>query len=305
MCSGFKRDQQKILIKKVYMFEIRCILAETGFFQQFHAVDIAAVVFCVFGLFCFAGWLSGSTGSTDLSSSPVRRNNVPFYVPVICVLIWLTMSFVAASLSEMFGEDKSEWLNEFLSFGAIAAVEAVMIVILLFFAYNSFARRLKGFGLDVRTLHRDIYPAILNFICVWPLVFAAVLVVDLLGRELLGPSFELQTNEGLEILLDYPQLPLRMLLIIFSVVIAPVFEEVLFRGLFQSMVRGYTQRPWTAIFVTSGFFAMLHPWTHWPALFILSCCMGYSYEKSGSLFRSIFIHMLFNGLNITVALLSM
>ncbi|MBN1457088.1 MAG: CPBP family intramembrane metalloprotease [Sedimentisphaerales bacterium] len=286
------------------MFENQYILAETGFFQQFHALDIAAVVISVFGLFCFAGWLSGFAGGTDLSNSPVRRNNVPYYVPVIWVFIWMLMSFIAAGLSEMISGDRSEWVGQFLSFGAITIVEAGMIVILLLFAYMSFARRLKGFGLNVRTLHRDIFPAIVNFICVYPLVFAAVLVVDFLGR-VLDPSFELQTNEGLSVLLDYPQLPLRILLIIFSIVIVPVFEEVLFRGLFQSMVRGYTQRPWMSVFITSGFFAMLHPWTHWPALFILSCCMGYAYEKSGSLFRSIFIHMLFNGLNVTAALLTM
>jgi len=276
-----------------------------GFFQQFHALDIAALVICFFGLLCFAGWLSGSAGSTDLSNSPVRRNNVPYYVPIIYTFIWMAMSVVAAGLFKIISGDRSEWINQFLSFGALAMVEMLMIAILLFIAYNSFARRLKGFGLDVRTLHRDIFPAILNFICVFPLVFAAVLVADFLGRKFLGPSFEFQTNESLAVLLDYPQLPLRILLIIFSVVIVSIFEEVLFRGLFQSMIRGYTQRPWTAIFVTSGFFAMMHPWTHWPALFILSCCMGYAYEKSGSLFRSIFIHILFNGLNITAALLTM
>jgi len=230
--------------------EIHYILGEMGFFQQFHALDIAALVICFFGLLCFAGWLSGSAGSTDLSNSPVRRNNVPYYVPIIYTFIWMAMSVVAAGLFKIISGDRSEWINQFLSFGALAMVEMLMIAILLFIAYNSFARRLKGFGLDVRTLHRDIFPAILNFICVFPLVFAAVLVADFLGRKFLGPSFEFQTNESLAVLLDYPQLPLRILLIIFSVVIVSIFEEVLFRGLFQSMIRGYTQRPWTAIFVT-------------------------------------------------------
>jgi membrane protease YdiL (CAAX protease family) len=32
--------------------------------------------------------------------------------------------------------------------------------------------------------------------------------------------------------------------------------------------------------------------------------MGYAYEKSGSLLRSIFIHLLFNGLTIAFALLN-
>ena len=149
------------------MFEIQYILAQTGFFQRFHTLDIAAVVISFFGLFCFVGWLSGSAGSTDLSNSPVRRNNVPYYVPVIYILIWLVMNLIAAYLSEIASEDGPEWINQFLTFGAIPVVETGMIAIMLFFAYNSFARRLKGFGLDVRTLHKDIFPAILNFICVF------------------------------------------------------------------------------------------------------------------------------------------
>jgi len=287
------------------MFEIQYILAETGFFQQFHALDIVAVVISFFGLFCFVGWLSGSMGSTDLSNSPVRRNNIPYYVPIICTFIWILMSLAVACFSGMISGDEQAWGGKFLSFAALTLIDTIIIILLLILAYKSFARRLKGFGLNVRTIHKDVFPAIVNFICVFPLVFAAVLVTDFLGRKILGPSFEFQTNEGLSVLLDYPQLPLRVLLIIFCVLVGPVFEEVLFRGLFQSMVRGYTQRPWAAVFITSGFFSMLHPWMHWPALFILSCCMGYSYERSGSLFRSIFIHMLFNGLNVTAALLTM
>jgi membrane protease YdiL (CAAX protease family) len=37
---------------------------------------------------------------------------------------------------------------------------------------------------------------------------------------------------------------------------------------------------------------------HWPALFVLGVGMGYAYEKSGSLWRPIFIHALFNGVTI-------
>ena len=35
---------------------------------------------------------------------------------------------------------------------------------------------------------------------------------------------------------------------------------------------------------------------HWPALFVLALGLGYAYEKSGSLFRPIFMHAMFNGI---------
>jgi membrane protease YdiL (CAAX protease family) len=41
---------------------------------------------------------------------------------------------------------------------------------------------------------------------------------------------------------------------------------------------------------------------HWPALFVLGVCLGYSYEKSGSLFRPIFIHLFFNVSSVAIAL---
>jgi len=41
---------------------------------------------------------------------------------------------------------------------------------------------------------------------------------------------------------------------------------------------------------------------HWPALFVLSLSLGYAYEKSGSLFRPIFIHSLFNAATIAAVL---
>jgi membrane protease YdiL (CAAX protease family) len=74
---------------------------------------------------------------------------------------------------------------------------------------------------------------------------------------------------------------------------------MLFRGLFQTMLRSISAKPWLSIAISSVLFALAHANAgHWPALFALSLCMGYSYEKSGSLLRPIFIHSLFNATSI-------
>lgn len=283
------------------MSDFNNILAQASLTVQVQVVDIAVLGVCFLGLLGFFAWLNGAFGSPDLSRSPIRRNSIPLYMPIVCAALWLLLNAIAATISLKIGESMSEVNQQFLGYLAISMVDIGLIVSLLAFAYIHFARRLKGLGLNPKTIINDIPFAAINYICVVPLVFAAVLLVEYVGGFF---DFQLQTNEGLSVILDFPQIHFRMLMFFFTIVIAPLFEELLFRGFFQSMLRGVTGKPWTSIFLTSAIFATLHPWTHWPALFILSACMGYAYEKSGSLFRSIIIHALFNGINVAAALLT-
>jgi len=94
-----------------------------------------------------------------------------------------------------------------------------------------------------------------------------------------------------------------VLLVVVAVVVAPVVEEVLFRGLFQTTIRSYVQRPWPAIVLTAMLFAAIHEdQSHWPSLFVLALGLGYAYEKSGSLLRPIFMHAMFNGIAVVTVL---
>lgn len=94
-------------------------------------------------------------------------------------------------------------------------------------------------------------------------------------------------------------------LIVFNaIVVVPLTEEIFFRGLFQTMLRSYITKPWPAIIFASLVFVAFHENPqHWPALFAPSLCLGYAYEKSGSLFRPIFIHCLFNAMSVFAAML--
>jgi membrane protease YdiL (CAAX protease family) len=102
-------------------------------------------------------------------------------------------------------------------------------------------------------------------------------------------------------------LALRILIVAGTVVIVPLFEELLFRGLIQTMIRSVLSeigKPvWMAIALSSVLFAIMHEEPgHYPALFILGATMGYAYEKSGSLLRPIFIHSIFNGVMLAATL---
>ena len=155
----------------------------------------------------------------------------------------------------------------------------------------------------LRTVPRDLVMAALRLLAVWPLVLAAIVVIQVIGRMLTGPGYEIPQHEALKELSEAPQPFLRAMLIFAAVVVAPLQEEMLFRGLLQTTIRSYIGRPWIAIAVTSAAFAMVHADNaHWPALFVLATGLGYGYEKSGSLFQPIFMHAMFNGVAIASAL---
>jgi hypothetical protein len=90
--------------------------------------------------------------------------------------------------------------------------------------------------------------------------------------------------------------PWKALALFSGIVLAPVGEELFFRGLFQSVLRQATGRPWVAIVLTSVAFA----WVHFsspqnvPAIFALSVALGYNYERCGRLYPPILMHALFN-----------
>ncbi len=91
----------------------------------------------------------------------------------------------------------------------------------------------------------------------------------------------------------------RPLIVVLPIVLAPLAEEVLFRGMLQSMIRQYTRRPWVAILITSPLFALGHlpsEWTAIPALVFLSIVLGYNYERTGRLLPCIVAHAGFNAI---------
>lgn len=80
-----------------------------------------------------------------------------------------------------------------------------------------------------------------------------------------------------------------------ATLLAPVFEETLFRGHLQTALTAALPRwRWPAIVLTSLLFASIHDaWTA-PAIFALSVAIGAAYEWTGSLWTAIAIHVAFN-----------
>ena len=247
--------------------------------------------------------LNTSLGRNALVDSVPRRNNMPGYVPFVPLLIWMAVVLTAVTIREEILVDLPDWQSAFLDNVILCVGAVVAMAVILFLANAHFAQRLRGFGLNPGTIHKDLIAAVVNLLSVWPLVMLMIILTIFFGRLIWGQDFNLQQHEELKLVTQHAQLPVRALIIITAVVVVPAFEEMLFRGLFQTWLRSLTGKPWLAILICSGMFAVIHADAgHWPALLALSMAMGYAYEKSGSLFRPIFIHSLFNATSIIAVL---
>ena len=280
--------------------------------ETLNEISIVEVVLTAAGLVVLAAWLfKTSFGAKALVNPPVRRIDMPASFVLIPFLLWILSSLILdmakrAVFTDVTGPSatlRAGWQNAFAD-NLIMCLSAVPpVATILFIAYLHYARRLKGLGLNLKTIGRDLPAACLNLVVVLPAVGATANFTLLAAQFFAGPQYEWPKHEELKLLMEYPQQTLRILIVAATIVIGPIMEEFLFRGLVQTTIRSYLARPWLAIIFASFVFLIFHPVIlHWPALFVLSLCLGYSYEKSGSLLRPIFIHSIFNALNVFTAI---
>jgi len=267
--------------------------------ELYNSLSLVDVFFSA-GVIIFTIWaFETSLGKKSLEHSPMRRNNMKPFLPFIPLFIWFTILTLGATITRKLLPDLPQWQSTFADNLVYCFCAVITSVLIIYLAKKSFARRLKGFGLKVRTIPKDFLTAILNLLSIWPIMMAVLFITIAVGQIIVGPSFEIEPHEELKVITANQQLPLRILILLTTIIVVPVFEELLFRGLFQTMIRSFLISPWPSIVVSSLIFSMVHSNPkHWPALFVLSMCIGYSYEKSGSLFRPIFVHSLFNATSI-------
>ena len=265
-------------------------------------INIETVI-CLAGVTIFAWWLlRTSLGARALDNCPPRRNNMPFYLPVLMMFFWISVISLSQVMSFPISPDEQSIRTAFFNNIFILAGGLITSAIILIDVQPYFARGLKGFGLNPKTIAADFIASLTNLLVVWPLVLAALTATSFLGQFLWGRQYQLKQHQELVLLVQYPQLSLRILIAVVAVVVIPILEEMLFRGLFQTTLCSFLrirQTAWTAIIASSFLFTVMHSESaHWPALFILGVVLGYSYEKSGSLFRPIFLHSFFNAASV-------
>ena len=111
------------------------------------------------------------------------------------------------------------------------------------------------------------------------------------------PGFEFESHPTLQALQEEAVTGFRVIALwMGAAVIAPVAEEMFFRGMLQNFLMGATKRTGLAIVLGAAAFALVHfSQPHaLPALFFLGILLGVAYVRTGKLVVPIVIHAAFN-----------
>lgn len=167
---------------------------------------------------------------------------------------------------------------------------------------------LGAWGLPARPLEvaRDAGRGGLLLLALIPIVIA-VNILFLVAMLLAGHTPPATGHQMLDAMRNAPPDTLAALLLS-AIVIAPILEEVIFRGLLQTaLLRALGDaRRWAVVGVAAAVFMLAHgsvPWHAWPALFLVGLILGTAYERWGSLWAVIIAHMGFNAFNCALVMI--
>lgn len=164
----------------------------------------------------------------------------------------------------------------------------------------------RQWGFNPKRSAKDLVFGFMTWFISFPLIVLAgqiIMVVMHLFSQV--PMEEQIAVKLLKTSMTYPALFITTMVCV--TVIVPVMEEVLFRGLLQTWLKQRFGRP-TAIVLCSLIFAFFHFSTSQGlnnieliiSLFILSCFLGYIYERQSSIWAPIGLHMFFNVVSVSM-----
>ena len=214
----------------------------------------------------------------------------PFLPATIIPLVAITLLFGLMAVGQGEGTKAQPSATALLQ-GAFLYALVLMVTVLgcLFYAKVDFR---CAFGQPTVSWPRALLKGVRYGIEIIPLILLLTIVVATVGEAL---GFDMKGQQIFECLED-PTVPrwVRIALIFFAVGVAPVVEELLFRGLLLPLVlKGRTFL--FAALLTSLYFALMH--LHAPSLLpLLLLSVGFSagYAATGSILTPIAMHMVFN-----------
>jgi len=154
------------------------------------------------------------------------------------------------------------------------------------------------FGLNRVSFRQAVTGSVIWILLAYPLVMLSLgLVVFLIGEP---PA----PQPVLEFFMQADGLEKKYLLGFTAVVAAPVFEEIVFRGFLYPVFKRFTGALVGAM-LSALLFSMVH--VYLPAVlafFVLALCLTVVYERTGSIWLPIGMHMIFNGITLVLTLVA-
>lgn len=225
-----------------------------------------------------------------LSAKPWRRE----FVALFCAaqLTCFCLGQLVLGLLHEAGVAAFKSLNGFgpVLLGTLSFQGATWVLIYFFLKLHQVRWR-EVFGLRESGLPRTLLLVLLTVLVVFP-VTQGLQQVSALVMEKIGWPPEEQT--AVKLLLGAKSWWARIYLGVFAVVMAPVAEEFIFRGVLYRFVKqlGYPRCAWLGV---SFLFALIHmDMAAVVPLFVLALALTWLYERTDNLLAPILAHSLFN-----------
>lgn len=273
------------------------------------ANEIAAVLCVFFGALFVAGatidLVAVSTGRLRKLDDPAlaaRLRARPWalletaWLLLVLALAWLILSS-GASLMQRLARLDSHWASMATMLAWTLLLPAAEIGAISLILARKRLSPGAAFGLDAARIGDDIGTGLLFYIMSIPVIafysIAYVLALRWIGQPTNTPQ------EVVRFMLDPGQpLQTQVFLAGVAVLVAPVAEEVLFRGILLPLAAKYVRLP-LAIGFVSLLFAVVH-W-HLPSvvpLFAIAVALSLGYLYSGSIMVPIAMHAAFNAVSL-------
>ena len=233
-------------------------------------------------------------GGGLLAGAPDRPNTLwPEYIALPVLVFFVLAMGVGALLAEIPEDRLPRKLGELLVSSTSQLFAGLACV---FLAARTFEKRSAGFLFGDGWVAGHALLGLLALLAAFPLCLGAMKLSTVVIR-FFRPDYALPQHDVL-VLLDQPELPgwVPAALWLCAVVIAPVAEELFFRGVCQTALNHVFRRRWLSTVLVGAAFGLAHlqqPQVVAP-LIVLGVILGYVYERTGSLVAPITMHLLFN-----------
>jgi CAAX protease family protein len=214
-----------------------------------------------------------------------------------CLFVFLSVSQILAATSSISQTAPENIDTQTLLVSSLIWWALILVPILLSLRFRGFKLG-SVFGIDKLPVGRSLLLGISLLISALPLVFGVGYLTSVLLK--VNPTTDAQ--EVMLIFENSTAAAQRIPIILLAVVIAPVAEELAFRGYLYGVIKRYFGAV-AALLLSGILFALIH--LNLPSFFpllVLGWVFALAYELSGSLLVPMTMHALFNALSLILVL---
>lgn len=204
--------------------------------------------------------------------------------------VLIVAGFIISSIAINFGVlvgikffDTNLSLQPWFLMAGNAVIFCTMIAFFDFFVVRPKTKRKLSFNFSATPFS--------NYFLIFPMMLGMIFIAEFFTSQIptTGPVFGELYRFFEELMSNLTDDPATM--IITAVIMAPIFEEIVFRGIMQKGMMNNGMRPWLAILLSSLAFGLVHgnPWQFVGAV-LLGVVLGLVYYKTQSLLLPILLH---------------